>query len=55
MPQVFEIIEHWVPIKIHQSQAEITKDEDHNALLFRIPYTSNNGLISGIFARRIRK
>lgn len=55
MPQVFEIIEHWVPIKIHQSQAEITKDEDHNALLFKIPYTSNNGLISGIFARRIRK
>ena len=55
MDAVFNTIEFWVPIKIDRGNAEVEADEDHNALLFRIPYVSNNGLIAGIFARRISK
>ena len=55
MPQVFSVIEHWVPIKIDSVNAKVTPDENNLTLTFQIPYVSNDGLISGIFARRIRK
>ena len=55
MPQVFSVIEHWVPIKIDSANAKVTPDENNLTLTFQIPYVSNDGLISGIFARRIRK
>ncbi len=53
MGTVFDIIEHWVPIKISRGQAEIEQDPDNNALIFKIPYVSNNGLVSGYFARKV--
>ena len=55
MPQVFDAIEYWVPIKIDRTNADIEKDEINHVLLFKIPYVSNNGMITGIFARRIKK
>lgn len=53
MDTVFDIIEHWVPIKISRSQADVEQDPDNNALIFKIPYVSNNGLVSGYFARKV--
>lgn len=53
MDTVFDIIEHWVPIKISRSQADVERDPDNNALIFKIPYISNNGLVSGYFARKV--
>ena len=55
MEVVFDTIEFWVPVRIDRSNAEIEADQDNNALLFRIPYVSNNGMIQGIFARRITR
>lgn len=55
MPQVFDAIEYWVPIKIDRTNADIEKDEINHVLLFKIPYVSNNGMITGIFARRIKR
>lgn len=55
MDAVFDTIEFWVPIKIDRSNAQVEADQDNNALLFQIPYVSNNGVISGIFARRISR
>lgn len=52
---VFDTIEYWVPVTIDRSNAEIEADPDNNTLLFKIPYVSTNGLISGIFARRISR
>lgn len=49
---VFSYIEAWVPVTIDRKSAEIEKDEDNNAISFRISYVSNNGLIKGTFARR---
>lgn len=53
MGTIFDIIEHWVPITISRGQAEVEQDPDNNALIFKIPYVSNNGLISGYFARKV--
>lgn len=55
MEVVFDTIEFWVPVRIDRSNAEIEADQDNNALLFRIPYVSNNGMIQGLFARRITR
>lgn len=55
METIFDTIEFWVPIKIDRDNAEVEADQDNNALLFQIPYVSNNGIISGIFARRISR
>ena len=55
MPRVFDTIEYWVPIKIDRGNADIVKDEFNHVITFKIPYISNDGLIQGIFARRIRK
>lgn len=52
---VFDTIEYWVPVTIDRSNAEIEADPDNNTLLFKIPYVSTNGLIKGIFARRISR
>ena len=52
---VFDTIEYWVPVTIDRSNAEIEADPDNNTLLFKIPYVSTNGLISGIFSRRISR
>lgn len=52
---IFDVIEYWVPIKIDRGNADIERDENNNALLFKIPYISNNGIIRGIFARRVLK
>ena len=52
---VFDTIEHWVPVTIDRANADVETDEDNHALLFKIPYVSNNGMVSGIFARKIRK
>lgn len=55
MSEVFDTIEYWVPIKIDRAKADIETDEINHVLMFKIPYVSNNGMISGLFARRIRK
>lgn len=55
MPQIFDIIEYWVPIKIDRSAANITTDPDNNSISFQISYVSNNGLCGGVFARRLIK
>ena len=55
MPRVFDTIEYWVPVKIDRGNADIVKDEFNHVITFKIPYISNDGLIQGIFARRIRK
>ena len=52
---VFDTIEYWVPVTIDRANADVETDEDNHALLFKIPYVSNNGMVSGIFARKIRK
>ena len=52
---VFDTIEYWVPVTIDRVNADVEIDEDNHALLFKIPYVSNNGMVSGIFARKIRK
>lgn len=50
---IFDTIEFWVPIKIDRVNAEVETDQDNHALTFKIPYVSSNGVISGVFARRI--
>lgn len=50
---IFDTIEFWVPIKIDRVNAEVEADRDNHALTFKIPYVSSNGVISGVFARRI--
>ena len=55
MPRVYDVIEYWVPIKIDRARTNVIPDEDNHALSFQIPYVTNDGLINGIFARRIRK
>ena len=52
MDTVFDVIEFWVPIKIDRAKAEVMADMDNNALLFSIPYVSNNGMIGGKFAEK---
>ena len=52
---IFDVIEYWVPIKVDRPNAQIETDPDNHALLFRIPYVSNNGIIRGIFARKVLK
>ena len=52
---IFDTIEFWVPVKIDRSHADIETDEYSHTLSFKIPYASNDGLITGIFTRRIRK
>lgn len=55
MDAVFDTIEFWVPIRIDRGNAQVQADQDNNALLFQIPYVSNNGVIRGTFARRISR
>ncbi|MBO7079846.1 MAG: GPW/gp25 family protein [Bacilli bacterium] len=52
---IFDVIEYWVPIKINRSTAKIEADPDNHALIFNIPYVSNNGDIVGVFGRKITK
>lgn len=52
---IFDTIEFWVPIKIIREEADIEADEFNHSISFKIPYVSNDGLITGIFTRRIRK
>ena len=52
---VFDTIEYWGPVTIDRVNADVETDEDNHALLFKIPYVSNIGMVSGIFARKIRK
>lgn len=52
---IFDTIEFWVPIKINRAEADIEANENEHTLSFKIPYVSNDGLITGIFTRRIRK
>lgn len=53
MDNVFTNIEYWVPIKIDRSRTNVQVDADNHAVSFQIPYVSNNGVISGLFARRL--
>ena len=53
MPMVYDTIELWVPIKIDRANTNVQVDADAQAISFQIPYTSNNGVIAGIFGRRI--
>ena len=55
MSVVFDTIEYWVPVTIDRSEAQVEADPDNNTLTFRIPYVSSNGLIRGIFARRLSR
>jgi hypothetical protein len=55
MTTIFDTIEYWVPIKINREEAEVEADEYNHTISFRIPYVSNDGLITSIFTRRIRK
>ena len=55
MDAVFDTIEFWVPIRIDRGNAQVEADQDNNALLFQIPYVSNNGVVRGTFARRISR
>jgi hypothetical protein len=53
MDTIFDVIEHWVPITIDRNNADVEQDIDNNALIFKIPYISNNGIIRGLFARKV--
>lgn len=53
MDTIFDVIEHWVPITIDRNGADVEQDIDNNALIFKIPYISNNGIIRGLFARKV--
>ena len=53
MPTVYDTIETWVPIKIDRSKTNVQVDANAQSISFQIPYTSNNGVIAGIFGRRI--
>ena len=55
MGYVYDTIEFWVPVKIDRNNATVETDEDNHVLLFNVPYISNNGLISGLFARKISR
>lgn len=55
MPKIFDTIEYWVPITIDRSNTDVVPDEDNHTISFQIPYVSNDGMIAGMFARRIRK
>lgn len=55
MSVVFDTIEYWVPVTIDRSEAQVEADPDNHTLTFRIPYVSSNGLIRGIFARRLSR
>lgn len=55
MDSVFDILEYWIPIKIDRSNADVSVDPDNHSISFKIPYISNNGVISGYFARRIMR
>jgi hypothetical protein len=53
MSLIFDTIEFWVPIQIDRTNTKVEADEDNNTISFQIPYISNNGMVAGIFARRI--
>ena len=53
MSLIFDTIEFWVPIRIDRSNTKVETDEDNNTISFQIPYISNNGMVAGLFARRI--
>lgn len=53
MPYVYDTIEMWVPIKVDRENTKVQVDPNAQSISFQIPYTSNNGVIAGIFGRRI--
>lgn len=53
MPYVYDTIETWVPIQIDRNNTNVQIDPNKQVVSFQIPYTSNNGVIAGIFGRRI--
>lgn len=55
MENVFDVIEYWVPIQIARGDTDIQVDPDAHVITFKIPYISNNGTITGYFARKISR
>jgi phage baseplate assembly protein W len=53
MPYVYDTIEVWVPVKIDRANTKVSVDPNAQCVSFQIPYVSNNGVIAGIFGRRI--
>lgn len=53
MTYVYDTIETWVPIQIDRNNTNVQIDPNKQVVSFQIPYTSNNGVIAGIFGRRI--
>lgn len=55
MENVYDIIERWVPIHIDRNNCDIEADPDNHAIAFQLPYITVDGLITGVFKRRIRQ
>lgn len=49
------IIEYWVPIRILRDKIDFENNSDEHYIAFKIPYISNDGLISSVFSRKIRQ
>ena len=55
LPDVFDQIEYWVPIKIYRNNVNLEIDESNHSINLQIPYISNDGTIKHIFSRVISK
>lgn len=50
---IFDQIEYWVPVVVDRANAEVEQLTNEHAIMFKIPYISNNGRIAHTFNRII--
>jgi hypothetical protein len=55
LPDVFDQIEYWVPVKIYRDEVNLEIDAANHSISLQIPYISNDGTIRHIFSRVISK
>jgi phage baseplate assembly protein W len=55
MPEVYDQIEYWVPVKIYRDKVNLEIDAANHCIRLQIPYISNDGTIRHIFSRVISK
>ena len=55
LPDVFDQIEYWVPVKIVRSKVNLEIDASNHSISLQLPYVSNDGTIKHVFSRVISK
>lgn len=55
MPDVYDQIEYWVPVKIARNKVNLEIDPANHRISLQLPYVSNDGTITHIFSRVISK